>query len=76
MQETMREKVDRALDKVRPMLQADGGDVELVNIRGKVVEVKLVGACGGCPMSMLTLKKGIERAVKDAVPEVEEVVAV
>lgn len=72
----MREKVEQALAQIRPALQADGGDVELLDIKGRVVEVKLSGACGGCPMAAITLKEGIERAVKDAVPEVEEVVAV
>ncbi|OQX72065.1 MAG: hypothetical protein B6D62_00160 [Candidatus Cloacimonas sp. 4484_275] len=72
-----RERVQEVLDKVRPALQADGGDCELVNVREDgVVEVRLVGACGGCPMSTLTLKAGIERVLKDEVPEVKEVIAV
>lgn len=71
----MREKVQAALDKVRPALQRDGGDVELVEITPDgVVKVKLTGTCGGCPMSMYTLKQGIERTLKQAVPEVKEVV--
>ncbi|MCS7198739.1 MAG: NifU family protein [Caldimicrobium sp.] len=73
----MREAVERALEKVRPMLQADGGDVELVEVtQDGVVKVRLQGACGCCPMSVMTLKMGIERFIKREVPEVTEVVAV
>ncbi len=73
----MKEAVERALEKVRPMLQADGGDVELVEVTPEgVVKVRLQGACGCCPMSMMTLKMGIERYLKREVPEVTEVVAV
>jgi Fe-S cluster biogenesis protein NfuA len=73
----MREAVKKALEKVRPMLQADGGDVELVEVTPEgVVKVRLQGACGSCPMSMMTLKMGIERYLKSEVPEVTEVVAV
>jgi len=72
----MKDKVEKALDRIRPALQADGGDVELVDIKDGVVKVKLTGACGGCPMSQLTLKMGIERILKKEVPEVKEVVAV
>lgn len=73
----MEDKVRAALEQVRPMLQADGGDVELVAIKeGGIVEVKLTGACGGCPMAQMTLKNGVERIVKQEVPEVTEVVAV
>ena len=72
----MREKVEKALEKIRPMLQRDGGSVELVGLEGSVVKVKLTGACQGCPMSQMTLKAGIERIVKQEVPEVTEVVAV
>jgi Fe-S cluster biogenesis protein NfuA len=73
----MREAVEKALEKVRPMLQADGGDVELVEVTPEgVVKVRLQGACGSCPMSMMTLKMGIERYLKSEVPEVTEVVAV
>jgi len=72
----MREKVEAALNKVRPSLKADGGDVELVDVGPDgVVKVKLTGACGGCPMSQLTLKMGIERILKKEVPEVKAVVA-
>lgn len=72
----MKEKVQAALDKVRPALQADGGDVELVEVQDGIVKVRLTGACGGCPMSQMTLKMGIERHLKKEVPEVKEVVAV
>ena len=72
----MQEKVQTALDKVRPSLQADGGDVELVSIDDGVVSVRLTGACGGCPMSTMTLKMGIEKVLKEQVPEVKEVIAV
>ncbi|MGC9141121.1 MAG: NifU family protein [Caldimicrobium sp.] len=73
----MKEAVEKALEKVRPMLQADGGDVELVEVTPEgVVKVRLQGACGSCPMSMMTLKMGIERYLKSEVPEVTEVVAV
>ena len=72
----MKEKVKKALDMVRPSLQADGGDVELVDVEDGVVKVKLTGACAGCPMSQITLKMGIERILKREVPEVKEVVSV
>ncbi len=72
----MDEKVKTALAQIRPALQADGGDVELVDVKDGTVRVKLTGACGGCPMATMTLKKGIERILKEQVPEVKEVVAV
>jgi Fe-S cluster biogenesis protein NfuA len=73
----MREKVEAALNKIRPMLQADGGGVELVDVSPDgVVKVKLKGACGGCPMSQMTLKAGIEKTIREDVPEVKEVIAV
>jgi len=73
----MEEKVKQALEQVRPALQADGGDVELVEItEDNVVKVRLKGACCGCPMGQMTLKSGIEKKVKELVPEVKEVVAV
>jgi len=72
----MREKVEEVLAEVRPALLADGGDVELVDVKDGVVSVKLTGACAGCPMSSMTLKSGIERVIKERVPEVTEVVAV
>jgi len=72
-----RVKVQEVLDKVRPSLQADGGDCELVSIReDNVIEVKLQGACGSCPMATLTLKAGIERVLKEEIPEVKEVISV
>lgn len=71
------EKIESILDKIRPSIQADGGDVELVQIReDNVVEVRLKGACNGCPMATLTLKAGIERIVKEEIPEVVEVISV
>lgn len=72
----MRENVEKALQKIRPALQADGGDIELIDIQDGVVKVKLTGACGGCPMSQMTLKMGVERVLKEAVPEVKGVEAV
>lgn len=71
------EKVEEALDKVRPALQSDGGDLELVGIGDDgIVEVQLTGACVGCPMSAVTLKSGVERMLKEELPAVEEVRAV
>jgi Fe-S cluster biogenesis protein NfuA len=72
----MKEKVESALAKIRPMLQADGGDVELVAVEGGVVKLRLKGACAGCPVAEMTLKQGIERVLKEQIPEVKEVVAV
>ncbi len=73
----MKEKVKQALDKIRPNLQADGGDVELVEVTDDgVVKVKLTGACRGCPMSQMTLKNGIQRLLLQEVPGVKEVVSV
>lgn len=72
----MKEKVEKVLAQIRPNLQADGGDVELVNVKSGVVTVKLTGACGGCPMATMTLKNGIERVLKEEIPEVKQVVAV
>ena len=72
----MKDKVEAALNKIRPQLQMEGGDVELVGIDPDgVVKVRLKGACGGCPMSQMTLKMGIERILKKEVPEVKEVVS-
>ncbi len=71
---SLREKVQDALQKVRPSLQADGGDVQLVDVdENGLVKVKLTGACGGCPMSQMTLKMGIEKVLKQNVPEVTSV---
>jgi Fe-S cluster biogenesis protein NfuA len=73
----MKERVEMALNKIRPALQADGGDIELLEVTPDgVVKVRLTGACGGCPMSQMTLKMGVEQAIKQEVPEVKEVVAV
>jgi len=73
----MRDKVEKALEKIRPSLQADGGNVELVEVsEDGIVKVKLTGACRGCPMSQMTLKMGIEKALKQAIPEVKEVQSV
>lgn len=72
----MKEQVEEALAKIRPALQADGGDVELVDVNDGVVSVRLTGACDGCPMATLTLKMGIERILRGEIPEVKEVVAV
>jgi Fe-S cluster biogenesis protein NfuA len=73
----MREQVEQALDKIRPALQRDGGDIELVDVEESgVVKVRLTGACSGCPMSQMTLKQGVERIVKQMVPEVKTVEAV
>ena len=71
-----KEDVQTALDKVRPTLQADGGDVELIDVEDGVVSVKLTGACGGCPMATMTLKHGIERILREQVPDIKEVVSV
>ncbi len=72
----MRDKVEAALEKIRPSLVMDGGDVELVEINDGTVKVKLTGACGSCPMSTMTLKMGIERILKEEIPDIKEVVAV
>ncbi len=72
----MRDRVEEVLNKIRPSLMMDGGNVELVNVDDGVVRVKLTGACGGCAMATLTLKMGIERVLKQEIPEVKEVVAV
>jgi len=72
----MREKVETALKEIRPSLQADGGNVELVDVENGIVKVRLTGACGGCPMSQMTLKQGIERYIKEAIPEISSLEAV
>ena len=73
----MQEKILKALESIRPGLQADGGDVEFVRVdENNIVYVRLVGACGGCPMSTLTLKQGIERILKMQVPEITAVEAI
>ena len=70
------ENVDKALDELRPFLMADGGNVEIVEIDGPIVKVRLQGACGSCPSSTMTLKMGIERKLKEMIPEVSEVIQV
>jgi len=72
----VQEKVEAVLARVRPMLQADGGDVELVGIEDGVVKVRLKGTCGGCPFATMTIKNGIESAIRAEIPEIKSVVAV
>jgi len=72
----MREKVETTLEKIRPSLQADGGDVELIDVEDGVVTVRLTGACGTCPMSTMTLRLGVERMLRNDVPEMTKLVAV
>ena len=71
----MKERVEQVITKIRPMLQRDGGDIKLVDVTDGVVKVKLTGACGSCPMSMMTLKMGVENALKKEIPEVKEVIS-
>jgi len=75
MEATMKEKVQEVINKLRPLLQRDGGDIELVDVNDGIVKVKLTGACGSCPMSQMTLKMGVENALKKEIPEVKEVVS-
>ena len=72
----MQDKVEEVLEKIRPNLIRDGGNVELVEVTDGTVKLKLVGACAGCPMSTMTLKMGIEKILKQEIPEVKEVIAV
>ena len=72
----VQEQVQNVLEQIRPHLQADGGDVKLVSVEDGIVKVQLQGACAGCPMSTMTLKNGIERILKQQIPEVKEVRAV
>ena len=72
----MKENVEAILEQIRPALQADGGDVELVDVKDGVVSLRLTGHCAGCPMSTMTLKMGIERVLREKMPEVKEVVSV
>lgn len=69
----MKERVEAVLNKIRPSLQADGGDVKLIEVAGGIVKVALTGACGTCPMSQMTLKMGVERVLKEAIPEIKRV---
>jgi Fe-S cluster biogenesis protein NfuA len=72
----MKEKIIQALEEIRPMLQADGGDIDLVDVTDGIVKVRLKGACHGCPMSQMTLKNGVERVLKQKVPAVKSVESV
>lgn len=72
----MREKVERVIEKIRPLLQRDGGDIQLVDVTDGIVKVRLHGACGSCPMSAMTLKMGVEKQIKQEIPEIKEVVSV
>ena len=72
----MKDKVQSVLDNIRQSLRADGGDVELVDVKDGIVSVKLKGACAGCPMSTMTLKNGIERILKQELSDIKEVIAV
>ena len=71
----MKEKVAAVLAQIRPTLQSDGGDVELVDVNEGIVRLKLKGACAGCPMATMTLRHGIERILKEQIPELKEVLA-
>ena len=72
----MQEKVEEVLNKIRPKLMMDGGNVELVEVNDGTVKVRLTGACGSCPMATMTLKMGIERILQQEIPEIKEVIAV
>lgn len=76
MSENIKNKVKETLEEIRPNIQADGGDIELVDIEDGIVKVRLKGACAGCPMSALTLKQGVEKTLKSRIPEVKSVEAV
>ncbi len=72
----MRDRVAKVIERIRPAVQMDGGDIELVDVADGIVRLRLVGACHGCPSSMMTLKAGIERAIQSEVPEIKGVEAV
>ena len=72
----MRERVEQVINRIRPAVQMDGGDIELIDVVNGVVKLRLVGSCSGCPSSMLTLQQGIERAIRTEVPEITGVEAV
>jgi Fe-S cluster biogenesis protein NfuA len=72
----MKEKVQEIIEQIRPLLQRDGGDIQLIDVVDGIVKVKLQGACGSCPMSAMTLKLGVEKQLKQELPEIKEVVAV
>ena len=69
-------QVESALETIRPALQADGGDIELISVEEGVVTVRLLGACGGCPMAQMTLKQGVEARIRELVPEIERIESV
>jgi Fe-S cluster biogenesis protein NfuA len=75
VEEFMKERVAEVIEQIRPMLQRDGGDIQLLDVVDGVVKVKLTGACGSCPMSTMTLKMGVESALKKEIPEVKEVIS-
>ncbi len=72
----VRDRVEKVIAEIRPHLEADGGNIELIDVQDGIVKVRLVGACGSCPMSQMTLKRGVEARLKAQIPEVKEVVAV
>jgi Fe-S cluster biogenesis protein NfuA len=76
MDETLKEKVQKAIAEIRPNLQADGGDIELVGVEDRIVKVRLKGACAGCPMSTMTVQWGVENFLKKKIPEVAKVEAI
>jgi Fe-S cluster biogenesis protein NfuA len=76
MEETVKDKVEKALKELRPQLQADGGDIELVGVQNGIVKVKMKGACAGCPMSTMTLQWGVENFLKKKIPGIVKVEAV
>jgi len=76
MTESIQKRVQNALDEIRPQIQLDGGDVELVAVEKQTVKVRLTGHCAGCPMSAMTLKNGVEALIKERVPEIQKVESV
>jgi Fe-S cluster biogenesis protein NfuA len=76
MTESIKKRVQEALDEIRPQIQLDGGDVELVAVEEQIVKVRLVGHCAGCPMAAMTLKNGVEALIKQRIPEIQKVEAV
>ena len=72
----MKEKIEKALETIRPALRADGGDIQLVSVEDGIVKVRLIGACSGCHMAQMTMTQGIEQAIKEVVPEINKVIAV
>jgi Fe-S cluster biogenesis protein NfuA len=76
MTESIEKRVQEALDEIRPQIQADGGDVELVAVEKQTVKVRLTGHCAGCPMAAMTLKNGVEALIKERIPEIQKVEAV